>query len=266
MSDNGDVWRYSNGKTERIFTNRTTEFPTQMGILSTTDYSPVLFFGVGSRVYALLADGTLLDGFPYQTNSLSYQPERHVFAIKLGDEYLMQLPLPGRGYAAVSISPSHKPALSMSLPYAAVNDQTHYDATNDLFYWYFIDSGGDLCYQWLSTTTNPIIWAGARNGADGQFIGVIRLPASGQNGLVAYVYPNPVLTSPLRLRAENLSPNPIQINVFDASGALVLRSFFDNNGISTRDFQLDHKLASGVYFLTLSNGTQHKRVKFAVIN
>lgn len=266
MSDDGDIWRYSSGKTDRIFTNRTTDFPTQMGIISTIDHCPVLFFGVGSRVYALLADGTLLDGFPYQTDNLNFEPVRHVYALKLGDEYVMQLPVPGRGYAAVSIPPSHKPALSMSLPYVAAKDQMHFDAANGLFYWYFIDSGGDLCYQWLSTTTNPIIWAGARNSADGQFTGVIRHPAPGQNGLNAYVYPNPVLTSPLRLRAENLSSHPIQINVFDASGALVLRSSFDSNGVFSRDFQLDHKLASGVYFLTLSNGTRHKRVKFAVIN
>lgn len=264
MDNSGNLWNFSGGALTKIFTNHSTTLPTQIGILATAKDSPVVFFGLGKNAFAMLADGTLLSGFPYQSESAEYESGRQVFAIRVQQQVLMQLPVKNSGYFAISTSATVHPLYSLGLPHPVQSDFIHFDQLNKKLYWYYSDDQADLYYQWVALEVNPILWAGHRNGGDGQFTGTSYHGEADARPITAYVYPNPVTSSPLRVRAEQLRPYPVLIKVFDAAGSLVLQESFEDNGIANRDFQLPHKLASGVYFLTIKNGSYGSRIKFAV--
>ncbi len=265
-NNQGDIWSCRNNEVARIFSNNSTALPTQLGITSISGQSPIIFFGLGDQAYALRPDGTYLSGFPYHTDTYDYEAHRHVYSVTLSGDTFMQIPVEAEGYHAVSILPSSVPQNALSLPARLDNDRFYYDGANGILYWYFIDSQANLCYQWMSVEENPVLWAGPRNDGTGQFMGAESHSASTQTALSAYVYPNPVNSSPLRVRAERLDSNPVELKVYDVAGKLVLDKSFAANPLDSRDFQLDHRLSSGVYFLTVGNGSRHTRIKFAVIN
>lgn len=261
--NSGNIYQLRGSSFTQIFSNNTGYLPTQLGIMANESHSPILFFGLGDRAYAMQMDGTLLDGFPYREGRFSYQTGRQVFALETADGLMMQLPIPGKGYLAISLEPTSNPYYSLSLPTDLGNEQIHYDAAAKLLYWHYTDEDNRLHYQSVTVHEDPLLWRGHLHG---EFLGNIQNPPASDKPLTAYVYPNPVQASPLRVKLQNLIKQPITINIYDAGGTLVFKQHYDDNGMAERDIQIAHQFASGVYFLTVQNGSQRSRLKFAVIN
>lgn len=264
VSNSGDVWSVSQGTASRIFKNLEASMPTQLGLMATDNLSPVLFWGNANKVYATTADGTLLQGFPYTHADTQFAPSEHVYALGFSSLPIVQLPVSDMGYMAYGLDATYHPEFSLGLSGERKSPVLCYLPQQQRLYWYY-QSGDELTYHYSTASENPILWAGERNGSDGQFTGdTAAIPASG-NKLSIYVYPNPVESNTLRIRADKLGNYPTTIKVFDSSGKLVMEQSYEASPAKVRDFSLDHKLGNGVYYLTLVNKDERARTKFAVI-
>jgi len=264
MSNTGNLYRIYNETVELIFTNHGTAKPGQLGLTTLGNISPVVFFGLGNKLYALKSDGTLLSGFPY-VSAHDVSTKKSPISLKLGDEGLMYFPLDNFGYLAINKNAGL--VADKSLYYASEDkaDFLFYHPQLNMLYWYYPDDQGRLFIHSLSgLTANPIIFNGFRNGGSGQFVAEFSdegSPAVFQN---AYIYPNPVKNTYFRLRLENYS-GPTKLNIYDISGTLIRSQDIPSSLNNPRDIEMDTKgFSSGVYILSLENDGKRKRLKFAV--
>ena len=264
ISNSGDIWSIAQGVVSRIFKNNQSSLPTQLGIMATDNLSPIVFWGNANRVYATTADGTLLQGFPYTHTNTQFAPSEHVNALELNSLPIMQIPISDMSFMAYGLDASFHPELSFGLSGEKKSPTLCYLPQQQKLYWYY-QSGNTLSYHSIASAENPILWAGERNGAGGQLTGsTAHAPATG-NKLSIYVYPNPVVSNTLKVRADKLGNSPTTIKVFDSSGRLVMERSYEASPAKVRDFSFDHNLGSGVYYLTLANKDESARIKFAVI-
>lgn len=263
-SNGGDIWSISQGHLTRIFKNIETGLPTQLGIMATDDDAPILFWGNANKVYATLADGTLRQGFPYTNTDTQFAPRQHVYALELNSLPIMQIPVADMGYMAYGVDATYHPELSLGLSGQRQSPYLYYLPQQQQFYWFY-QSGDALSYHCSNNAENPILWAGERNGSCGELTGTQAIPQASGKKLSIYVYPNPVVSSTLRVRADMLRNYPTTIKIFDSSGKLVLERSYEASATQVRDFSIDHRLGNGVYYLTLANKDESARIKFAVI-
>ncbi len=264
-SNKGDIYSSVQGVITKIFQNNEPKLPTQLGIFATSSFSPILFWGIENKAYAMLADGTMLDGFPYLTSVSSFSPQKHVYAILLDSQLTMQLPVEGDAYMAINLQRQLLPELSLGLSGNSKESALFYHPDLQRLYWKY-QHDGVLSYHYLNSDDNPISWAGERNGSDGQFNGTQWYAQSSGTVLSCFVYPNPVVQSPIRIRAEKLVNQAVNIKIYDVAAKLVLEKQFDSSPAEIRDFSINHKLSNGIYFAILANGNRKARIKFAVIN
>ncbi|MDZ4183023.1 MAG: T9SS type A sorting domain-containing protein, partial [Candidatus Cloacimonadaceae bacterium] len=260
MSDQGNIYRFVGASFSRIFTNTNTEKPTQLGITAFGNQSPVIFFGIGQRAYALKSDGSNLGGYPYRNAIGSYETESHVYA--LGD--FIYLPLSRGGYLA--LTPDAKVSLSRSMFPTNIKKQDyfHWEQSSGKLVWYYPDANANVQIHQVAFSANPIRWNGFRNAGSGTYQGVILEESPPTATFNAYVYPNPVRGSEYRLRLEN-ALEAIKISIYDVSGLLVDNMSIEANQTLQRDIRLSSaKLASGVYILSVRSGNSNKRIKFAI--
>ena len=264
VSNSGNIWSIAQGTVSRIFKNMEAGKPTQLGLMATDDVSPILFWGNANKVYATTADGTLLQGFPFAHTDTQFAPLEHVYALKLSSLPVMQIPVSGMGYVAYGLDATYHPELSFGLSGERKSPVLCYLPQQQMLYWYY-QTADALSYHCSASVENPILWAGERNSSDGQLTGSTANTQSSGDKLSIFVYPNPVMSNTLRVRADKLGSSPTTIKVFDSSGKLVIEQSFEASSARVRDFSIDHKLSSGVYYLTLANKDERARTKFAVI-
>ncbi|MDY0151294.1 MAG: T9SS type A sorting domain-containing protein [Candidatus Cloacimonas sp.] len=264
MSDAGNLYRITGGRLERIFVNHSSDLPGQIALSPLGQISPVVFFGIGKRLYAVKADGTLIGGYPI-TSPDAISTWESPMALHLQNKDLLYYPLENKGYIAVDASAKIVPELSLSYKNSAKQDYLYYHEPTNTLYWYYPDNAGRLYIHSLEfLSQNPILFAGYRNGGSGNMKAPFIDETVSDTNLDLYVYPNPVRGSYYRLHLANASGES-QLRIFDISGTLVTSQTIPASGNNPRDVELaTGKLSSGVYLISLENNGKYKRLKFAV--
>lgn len=262
MANSGNIYTLESNSLQLLFTNPATAHPTQMGITEFGAESPVLFFGLGSRIHALAIEGSNLPGYPYNATPLQFTPQAEVYALHLCED-LVLLPVAGRGYAAFSYGSA--PRWEYSLLGSSDGDQTRlfWNGASSTLEYHRISEDGTLAINSINLPLDPIRWNGYRNGSTGIFAGNIYHTPSSTAAFDAWVYPNPVRGSEFRLRVEN-STTDIKVDIYDISGQRISATNIPFNQQNNRDIRLSGDLASGVYLITVRSGNDAKKVKFAV--
>ncbi|MDD2332257.1 MAG: hypothetical protein PHI68_06365, partial [Candidatus Cloacimonetes bacterium] len=203
VSDNGNIYKYIPGKLELIFQNRETVLPTQLGIMSFGETSPVLFFGLGEHVFALKHDGTSLPMFPGLISAQASKPQAHPKALKLSDTNIMLIPTQ-QGYLAFDQNARLLPGFSLVWDEDGGENYFYWEEQSQNLYWYNIPNSGQVLIHKLGgQSENPIVYQGFRNAGTGTVIAPLTDPDPIDENFTAYIYPNPIKSGHFRIRLEN---------------------------------------------------------------
>ena len=264
MSNTGNIytWNGREGR-QKIFTNTTGTLPTQMGLSLLGNQSPVLFFGLGSKLYVVKTDGSFMSGYPVSIYPDIAQPAMEVRSLLLHDETYFYLPIEGRGHLAINSQAQISPQYSLFRNSASKQDYLWWQDSTNTLYWYYPDENGNLIINSLDDQQgNPILWSGFRNGASGEFVSVFSddSPVLEKS---AYIFPNPITGSSARIRTYLAGSG--NYHIYDISGTKVASGEIASSAFGVRDIQLNNlNLSSGVYILVLNIDSYHKTLKFAV--
>lgn len=99
MANSGNLYRIYQNRLELIFANHSKENLVNL-LYSFRDISPVLFFGIGNKQYALKADGTKLTHFPGYCSESNFSP-RNSLCTKNGSAEILFYPLAENGCLAI---------------------------------------------------------------------------------------------------------------------------------------------------------------------
>ena len=264
MANSGNLYRIYNNRLELIFANHTNEIPGQLACSVLGDISPVLFFGLSNKLYALKADGTKLIHFPVvspKTISTIETP----FALKNGSADILFYPLAESGYLAIDKTGKIVPEMCLSVNKDDKNDYLYYQPEQQILSWYYSDNNGKLfIHSKQNIPYDPILFAGYRNGESGSVTFEFRDESIGSADKFAYIYPNPVRKPYYKLNLQNYF-GETKLRLYDISGTLVKKLLIPESQNNPRDFELNtFGLSSGVYILVLENNGSTKRLKFAV--
>ncbi|MFA4959521.1 MAG: T9SS type A sorting domain-containing protein [Candidatus Cloacimonas sp.] len=264
MSNSGNLYRLYQNRLELIFQNHSNNTPGQLACTSLGDISPVLFFGIGNQFYALKADGTKLTNFPivsYDTVSSWESP----MALQLNVDETLFYPLRGSGYLAVDKYGKIVPDMSLSVNREHKSDYLFYNQQQQSLCWYYTDNSGKLYIHTKNgISTNPILFAGFRNGASGCAIFDFKDESTSSTEKYAYIYPNPVRKNYFKINLQNYY-GQTKLWLYDISGTLIRNLVIPETLNNPRDFELSTKgLSSGVYIMILENGCTTKQLKFAI--
>lgn len=264
MSNSGNIYRLTTTSATKIFTNHSNELPGQLALTAFDDISPVLFFGIGTKLYAVKSDGTYIPGFPYNSSKAVSSTDTPR-ALKLSNTDILYYPLHNSGYIAINKQAKALPAYSMNWKKAPKADYLYYHDTEQTLYWYYPDEDGKLYIHSLSgLAENPIKFSGFRNGNGGYFSSDFYDAPAASSELTAFVFPNPVKRPDYRIRLQNSVGESI-LRIFDISGSLVSRQTVPGSQNNPYDIEMKSLgLSPGVYILNIENNGTHKNVKFAV--
>lgn len=264
MANSGNLYRIYQNRLELIFANHSKEKPGQLACSSLGDISPVLFFGIGNKQYALKADGTKLTHFPVIAPK-AISPCETPFALKNGSAEILFYPLAENGYLAIDKMGRIVPEMCLSVNKDKKNDYLYYQPEQQILNWYYPDSTGKLfIHSKKNIDTNPILFAGYRNGASGCATFAFRDENISSTEKIAYIYPNPVRKPYYKLNLQNYF-GETKLHLYDISGTLVKKMIIPESNNNPRDFELNTLgLSSGVYIMVLENNGSTKRLKFAV--
>ncbi len=265
MADSGNIYRaHGDDPLQKIFTNRDSGTPGQLGLGSFSQLSPVLFFGIGTQLYALNSEGSLIQGFPVDAPHPISGSDSPLCLI-LNDENLLYYPLEALGYLAVSETGRMAPEYSWGRIANGGFDHLYYHAANQNLYWYYPDGKSHFYIHSLSSqATNPIVYAGYRNAGSGFFAHPFYDHSLSDTSFRAYVYPNPVKRPNYKLRIEN-AIGKTEMKIYDISGVLLSSRQLPSSQNSYHDLELDASgLSSGTYILTVKNNGRQRQIKFAV--
>ncbi|MBP7310340.1 MAG: T9SS type A sorting domain-containing protein [Candidatus Cloacimonetes bacterium] len=265
MADSGNIYRArGDAEPEKIFTNRDSGTPGQFGLGSFSQLSPVLFFGIGTRLYALNADGALLNGFPVDA-PYEVSGSDSPLCITMNNQNLLYYPLDILGYLAVGEAGRIMPEYSWGRIANGGYDHLYYHAANQSLYWYYPDGKSHFYIHTLSNlTSNPLVYTGYRNNGSGYFAAPFFDHSLSDTSFNAYVYPNPVKSPSYKLRIENAT-GLTAMRIYDISGVLLATRQIPASTNNFSDLDLDASgLSSGTYILTLNNNGRQRRIKFAV--
>lgn len=266
MSKAGNLYRYimASGSLERVFSNHSNDKPGQLAISKMGPISPVISFGIGNKLYALKADGSLLHGFPINAAHPVSDWECPM-ALQLQGRDMIFYPLENKGYIAVDEFARIVPEYTLSFERAAKEDYLFYMASANKLFWYYPDATGKLYIHSLSSLpANPVLFAGFRNGGSGYLQAPFSDEPVSTPDFNMYVYPNPVRGQFYRLHLSNATGSS-KLKIYDITGTLVSEKSIPESANNPRDIEISTaKLSSGVYILCLDNNGKTKRLKFAV--
>lgn len=270
-SDRGDIYSFSGGNLNKIFSNHSLHLPTNLALYY-EDGAFRLFFGLGSEVHNMLLSGYSLPGFPYFLDDIVYEVKEHPKALKIDNDILLYLPIKNRGYLAFSADGSQKREASLFYPHLKENqhklrqDYLFYDEQkNELNWYYSVDNENESTayIHSLYVKENPILWDGFRNSNAGLLYLPEDSPATDPEAkLNAYIYPNPVKGNNFRLRLDNAS-DKTKLKILDISGKTVFAKEYETEIMDEIELS-SHKLSSGVYLLNIKSGAKQKLIKFVV--
>ena len=270
MSNAGNIYKLQGSGITKIFTNQYQSLPCQMG-LSTSGSdtvkainSPAVFFGIDHTVYAIQHDGSLLPGFPKRLDNLEINAARTPRSLMIGGDTVFLYPYGSGSFVAVKSDAKLSSELSFN---NFANDEGYFwwDSISLNLYWIHSGLNGKVLIEGSrGFTTNPLIWNGFRNAANGTFSTDYSPLQITSTSFKAYLVPNPVRANICRVHVENAS-GAIDLKIFDISGQLVLQQSYPSNDLPYRDLEINaSKLSSGMYVVTLKCGKNTKILKFAV--
>lgn len=270
MSDNGNIYRFQDAKLDRIFVNPDPlNKPTQMGISRLAEDSPAIFFGCGTKVYAIKRDGTLISSFPKSFAGHHFDPYAHSKAINTNEQSLLLLPSNARGYLAVDATANISPLHSLFWTGSTENNYLHWEQSSQKLYWFMQQAANETSqiniYGSIGHISNPIFWNGFRNGNSGIFsIAFNQGDIPGTQLFEAFVFPNPVRNHQMRIRL--IDPRwDTKISIYDFSGAKIFQNTYEQGSQITRDVQIDTaNYAAGVYLAIVENNGKTKKIKFSI--
>lgn len=264
MSDSGNLYRIYNDTYQLIFRNHSPEKPGQIGLAKLGSISPVVFFGLGKQFYALKADGTVLSGFPYSSD-LQIHESSSPLALRLDNQELLFFPLETSAYMA--INQNGRMVADKCLSSGAIDKDAYlyFHPEKQKLYWYYPDSDGKLYIHGLGGfESNPIIFGGFRNGGSGVFSSPFQDEVLNSVQVFAYVYPNPVNKPYFKLKMGNFYGDTAA-KLYDITGNLIRSFSIAESQNNPHEIEISSQgLSSGVYILSLDNGSFQKRLKFAV--
>ncbi len=267
MSNAGNLYRSDMNGIHLIFTNPDKNLrPTNISMTRLGEYSPVLFFGVGTKVYAMRYDGTLISGFPKTFSAYTFDQYAHPKAIVIDSQDTMFIPANSNVYVGISAEGRLIPSRMVNREDIAKQDILHWESGAQMLYWIMPTFGNAIRILGSHTEAeNPIMWSGFRNGNSGVF----DLPANQAQtpnipGFEAFIYPNPVTSSNMRIRLID-SKWDSKVTIFDISGNRIYEQNIQYNGMDIRDIQVSAaKFSSGVYFAIIESNGIRKSLKFAI--
>lgn len=264
MSNSGNLYRIYKDAPELIFANHSTDKPGQLGLSTLGNQSPVIFFGLGKKLWALKADGTVLSGFPYQSTQ-SFSMSKFPYGLTLDEQDLLLYPLSSYGYLAVDGNGRLRADKCLYTQQAAKDDHLYYHPQLKKLYWYYPDATGKLFIHSLSQVNeDPIIFHGYRNGNSGVFSSSFMDEGSAGDAPTAFIYPNPVKGRFFRLKLFSC-PGASTLKLFDISGKQLRTLQIPESLNDPREVELSSEgLSSGVYLISVESGGKQKRIKFAV--
>lgn len=264
MANSGNLYRYDLTNLRMIFSNKSADHPGQIAISKLGNISPVVFFGIGSKYYALKADGSLVHGYPLNGDhdvSRTLTPK----SVQLENEDYLFFPTGNSSYMAVDESAKEQQSLSLSFVNLWGQDYLYYSSADHQLIWYYADMAGKLYIHTLNDVSeNPILYSGFRNGNGGSFTATFTDELIGSVDFSAFIFPNPVKNDYCKLRVFN-AQGDISLAVYDISGTLMFSKTITSSINNPQDIELDSlDLSSGVYILNLENKGKRKSLKFAV--
>jgi hypothetical protein len=272
FADTGNLYSCSMGKVSRIFVNSYPGvLPTNLAISEWNGFSPVILFGIGNRIIALEADGSLLKGYPhylenYEFTSASFPKIKTVLDAKTGVSTQRILLNAASGGFIAFHSNQINDAFGSNVDLSSVSfDQIHWDSAIGLLQWLYVNSRGNVvCASWDSLSFNPFTWNGFRGGDSGfANLGFIE-GDDGSNQFSAFAYPNPARGEIIRIKSLNYIGN-LKLNIYNVGGTCIYQSSLQAVSGESQDFQIDvSDFSSGVYIAVVQDSHATKRIKFAV--
>lgn len=264
MADSGNLYRIYQNNVEKIFNNHSNETPGQLALTSLENISPVLFFGIGTQLYALKADGTKLSQFPI-TSPEAISAWESPMSFTLNAHPILFYPLQGGSFLAVEQNGNILPEMCLASNKGNKSDYLFYDQQRQTLYWYYTDENGKLYIHGKNNIeTDPILFAGFRNGISGYVTLDFKDETVSSTEKNAYLYPNPVKEQFVKVNLQNY-PGETKLRIYDISGTLIRMLLIPASQNNPRDYEISIKgLSSGVYIIVLDNNGKITRLKFAV--
>ncbi|MBN2828756.1 MAG: T9SS type A sorting domain-containing protein, partial [Candidatus Cloacimonetes bacterium] len=244
------------------YTNAT---PTNMALGKFGNRDNVLLWGAGNYLFAVV-DNSLLEGFPVKFDDVSFKPKGYPRIVS-GN---VEMPV-NNGYLTITVEGDIAANASYSLSTDAEGDYYYYNLidppltnTGELMHLFTEDSRSVILSRSTIYNDNPVQYYGFRS-----FFDYVYGTSSTQiTTFDAFIFPNPVKTITPRLRVYN--PNgDCKYNIYDIAGNKVMTGDYEvtnsNNSAKYYDIPLSmKKMSSGVYFCILKDGTNTKKIKFAI--
>lgn len=268
VSNQGNIYKYSGDKVERIYHNTNVTLPTNIAVASINNITPVIAYANNNTFYVIKTDGTLLHGFPKTYDEYTFLPHSHIKVRKLNDAStttLFYIELTNGGYIAINQNGEVDRFNSIVDIKLGTHNQTFWLANEDKLYWFFTTNSGMLLSASIrNQTEQPFIWHGFRNNNNGVINLAFSEPSAISSKISINVFPSPVKSSLAYLRVHN-PQGLINVNIYDISGNLVFKNSFSATSVAYKDIQLNLSgFSSGVYLVTVENNKQITKTKFAV--
>ncbi len=271
-SDKGNIYTcFDNDITCIFHNNDIANKPTNIAISKLGEYSPVVVFGLGSKLYALTLAGTLLPGYPIYLENYTAKPYSQLKILHTStnstktDSEIIYLKLTDSGYLAINADGTINRVNSIIDVNPVSFDQTYWDSLNQKLFWFFNSTSGSLLVAELDNQTiYPFYWSGYRNGQNGLSELEFLNPVATSAKIDAYAFPNPANDGWVNIRIENPS-GTISLHVYDISGMLLYKHNYTTEPVVYKDIYMDiSRFSSGVYIAVIESRNQTKRCKFAV--
>lgn len=264
MANSGNIYRSNISSVTKIFTNHSQDIAGQLALAAFDDISPVLFFGIGNRLYAIKSDGSYLSGFPYTASKMISSTDTPR-ALRLDSTDLLYYPLQNAGYLAINKQAKAMPCYSMNWLKSTKQDYLYYNQNEQSLLWYYTDADGKLYLHTLEgISQNPIVFSGFRNANGGFFMNDFYDAPIATTELSAFVFPNPVKKPYYRVRLQNATGDSV-LRIYDISGSLISKHQISASPNNPHDIEMDSSgLNPGVYIINIENSGKFQNIKFAV--
>ncbi|MCF7792621.1 MAG: T9SS type A sorting domain-containing protein [Candidatus Cloacimonetes bacterium] len=271
QTENGNIYKIKNGEKELIFrlSAYTNKKPSQLALGHIGFEGNIcLTFGAGNRVFAIMPDGTLLEGFPAYLENRTITPYSYPRMIDFPEDTMIILEEDAGGFVAVNSEAKMELKYSFFWSKNDVQDQFYWDSVDEKLFYIYANKDHELYSSYLQNIdNNPIIWNGFRNNGYSIFNGNWEAPIPPMElKFSAYAFPNPAKKGEIRFHVMD-ADSKIKIKIFDAAGNKIRQKETEANVTQNTDIRIKtSNLASGVYFAIIQVDGQIKKIPFAVEN
>ncbi|MDD2651124.1 MAG: T9SS type A sorting domain-containing protein, partial [Candidatus Cloacimonetes bacterium] len=239
--------------------------PSQLALGIDNEQRLVLSFAAANTAFMILNDGSFVDKFPQRLSDFIVKEKSFVTVLQKDNDLISIFSAVKDGFVGINNHGEIDYLNTMFWQKGNIEPIWFKETQSNRLYILYsdVDNNVYLAYRSLRVG-DDLVWNGYRNGDKGMLTGTTVERVSDQS-LSAYVYPNPVINDNCRIRIEN-AKSDIKIKIYNIAGDLVSDKILSKSQNIYQDYQFDNsRLTSGVYYVIVSSGDEHKRIKFAVI-